>query len=214
VDNGFLEQWDVSALDGLYTLKLTAVERNGALREAAIQVIVDNQPPTIKIIHPKDGAIYSPEKDEWVSISVEAVDNASMSRVEFYLDEGYIGATTVAPYSKKWTIKMSDHLTRTLAAAAAVTPTRPITITRVITQPDNTVVTEQLIGTVSRVTTTVPAISAVFTNGLVLISNTVNVPGAPGFVESHIIKAVAVDAAGNRTESPMITIFVQRAVKK
>ncbi len=214
VDNGFLEQWDVSALDGLYTLKLTAVERNGALREAAIQVIVDNQPPTIKIIHPKDGAIYSPEKDEWVSISVEAVDNASMSRVEFYLDEGYIGATTVAPYSKKWTIKMSDYLTRTLAAAAAVTPTRPITITRVITQPDNTVVTEQLIGTVSRVTTTVPAISAVFTNGLVLISNTVNVPGAPGFVESHIIKAVAVDAAGNRTESPMITIFVQRAVKK
>lgn len=214
VDNGFLGQWDVSALDGLYTLKLTAVERNGALREAAIQVIVDNIPPTIKIIHPKDGAIYSPEKDEWVSISVDAVDNTSMSRVEFYLDEGYIGATTVAPYSKKWTIKMSDHLTRTLAAAVTVTPTRPITITRVITNPDNTVSTEQLIGTVSRVTTTVPAVSAVFTTGMVLISNTVNVPGTPGFVESHTIKAVAVDAAGNRTESETLTIFVQRAVKK
>lgn len=214
VDNGFLEQWDVSALDGLYTLKLTAVERNGTLREAAIQVIVDNQPPTIKIIHPQDGAIYSPEKDEWVSIGVEAVDNKSMSRVEFYLDGGYIGATTVAPYNKKWTIKMSDHLTRTLAAAVAVTPTKPITITRVITQPDNTVVTEQLIGAVARVTTTVPAVSAVFTHGMILISNTVNVPGTPGFVESHLITAVAVDAAGNRAESQTITIFAQRAVKK
>lgn len=214
VDNGFLGEWDVSALDGLYTLKLTAVERNGALREAAIQVLVDNQPPTIKIIHPRDGAIYSPEKDEWVSIGVEAVDNKSMSRVEFYLDGGYIGATTVAPYNKKWTIKMSDHLTRTLAAAVAVTPTRPITITRVITQPDNTIVTEQLIGAVARVTTTVPAVSAVFTNGMVLISNTVNTPGAPGFVESHTLMAVAIDAAGNRTESQTITIFVQRAVKK
>jgi len=214
VDNGFLGQWDVSALDGLYTLKLTAIERNGALREAAIQVIVDNQPPTITIIHPKDGAIYTPEKDEWVSISVEAVDNRAMNRVEFYLDEGYLGVTTVAPYSKKWTIRMSDHLTRTLAAAVAVTPTLPITITRVITNPDNTVATEQLIGAVSRVTTTVPAVSAVFTTGMVLISNTVNVPGVPGFVESHTIKAVAVDAAGNRTTSPVITIFVQRAVKK
>ena len=213
VDNGFLEQWDVSALDGLYTLKLTAVERNGTPREAAIQVIVDNKPPTIKIIHPQDGDIYSPEKDEWISVGVEAVDNASMSKVEFFLDGGYIGATTVAPYNKKWTIKMSDNLTRTLAAAVAVTPTKPITITRTITNPDNTISNEQLVGTVARVTTTVPSVSAVFTTGMVLLSNTVNIPGAPGFIESHLIRAVAIDAAGNRTESQTITIFVQRAVK-
>jgi len=203
----------VSALDGLYTLKLTAVERNGTPREAAIQVIVDNKPPTIKIIHPQDGDIYSPEKDEWISVGVEAVDNASMSKVEFFLDGGYIGATTVAPYNKKWTIKMSDNLTRTLAAAVAVTPTKPITITRTITNPDNTISNEQLVGTVARVTTTVPSVSAVFTTGMVLLSNTVNIPGAPGFIESHLIRAVAIDAAGNRTESQTITIFVQRAVK-
>jgi hypothetical protein len=176
-------------------------------------VIVDNKPPAIKIIHPQEGAIYSPEKDEWISVGVEAVDNASMSRVEFYLDGGYIGATTVAPYNKKWTIKMSDNLTRTLAAAVAVTPTKPITVTRTITNPDNTISNEQLVGTVARVTTTVPSVSAVFTTGMVLLSNTVNIPGAPGFVESHLIQAIAIDAAGNRTESQTITIFVQRAVK-
>lgn len=213
VDNGTLENWDVSGLDGLYTLKLTTVDRAGRLREAAIQVIVDNQPPTVKFVNPTNGAIYSPEKDEWVSIGVDAVDNASMSKVEFYVDGAYIGASTVAPFNKKWTIKMSDTLTKTLAAAAAVTPANPITVTRTITNPDNTISTEQLIGQVARVTSPVPAITAFFTNGVVLVSNTVTLPNDPGFVESHTIKVVAIDAAGNRTESNPITIFVQHAVK-
>jgi penicillin-binding protein 1C len=214
VDNGALEQWDVSALDGLHTLKLTAVERNGTLREAAIQVIVDNKPPTIKIIHPTNGAIYSPEKDEWISIGVEAVDNASMGRVEFYLDGAHIGSSTVAPFNKKWTIKMSDTLTRTLAAAAVVTPTLPITVTRAYLSIEGVTVTEQIVGSVAKVTTPNPAITTVFTTGMILVSNTVTIPNASGFVESHIVKAIAVDAAGNRTESAPITIFIQHEVKE
>ncbi len=213
VDSGTLEQWDVSGLDGLYTLKLTVVDRSGRPQEAVIQVIVDNTPPTIKIINPPNGAIYSPEKDEWVSIGVDAVDNASMGRVEFYVDGGYVGASTVAPFNKKWILKMSDTLTPTLTVAASVTPTKPITVTRTITNPDNTISTEQLIGQVAKVTAPNPAITAVFTNGVVIVSNTVQLPNNPGFVESHTIKAAAVDAAGNRTESGTITIFVQHAVK-
>ncbi len=213
VDNGTLETWDVSGLDGLYTLKLTVVDRSGRLREAAIQVIVDNQPPTVRFVNPANGAIYSPEKDEWVSIGVDANDNASMSRVEFYVDGAYIGASTVAPFNKKWTIKMMDTLTPTLAAAASVTPTRPITVSRTITNPDNTISIEQLIGSVAKVTTPNPAITAVFTNGVILVSNTVPLPNNPGFVESHVIKVIAIDAAGNRTESNPITIFVQHDVK-
>ncbi len=214
VDNGALEQWDVSALDGLYTLKLTTVDRSGRPREAAIQVIVDNQPPTVKITYPTNGAIYSPEKDEWVSISVDAVDNASMGRVEFYVDGAYIGASTVAPYNKKWTLKMSDTLTPTLAVAASVTPPKPITVTRTITNPDNTITIEQLVGAVAKVTTPNPAITAVFTNGVILVSNTVTLPNNPGFVESHTIQAVALDAAGNRAESGTLTIFIQHALKE
>ncbi len=213
VDNGFLENWDVTALDGLYTLKLTAVERNGTPRESAIQVIVDNKPPTVKIIHPADMASYSPEKDEWVSIGVEAVDNASMSRVEFYVDGAFIGSSTVAPFNKKWNLKMSDTLTRTLAAAAVVTPTKPITVTRIITNPDGTAGKEELTGIVAKQTNPNPAVSAVFSTGMILISNTVNIPGSPGFVESHLIKVVAIDAAGNRAETPPLTIVVQHALK-
>ena len=214
IDNSTLETWDVSALDGLYTLKLTVVDRSGKPQEAAIQVIVDNTPPTVKIINPTNGQIYSPEKDEWVSIGVDAVDNVSMARVEFYVDGAYIGASTVAPFNKKWTIKMSDTLTPTLAAAASVTPTKPITVTRTITNPDNTISIEQLIGQVARVTVPNPAITLVFTTGVVIVSNTVTLPNNPGFVESHVIKVVAYDAAGNRTESAPMTIFVQHALKK
>jgi membrane carboxypeptidase/penicillin-binding protein PbpC len=213
VDNGFLEQWDVSSLAGLYTLKLTVVDRNGAPREAAIQVIVDNQPPKIQIIHPNTGDIYSPEKDEWVSIGVDAVDNASMGRVDFYVDGAFVGSSTVAPFNKKWTIKMSDTLTKTLAIAGAANPPNPITVSRLISNPDGTTATEQLVGQVTPVTAPNPAVTAVFTSGLIIVSNTVPVPNSTGFVESHIIKAVAYDAAGNRTESAPVTIFIQHASK-
>ncbi len=214
VDNGVLEQWDVSALDGLYTLKLTAVERNGTPREAAIQVVVDNQPPTVKIIHPSENDVYSPEKDEWVSIGVDAVDNASMGRVEFFVDGAYVGSSTVAPFNKKWTIKMSDNLTRTLLIAASANPPSPVTLTRTITNADGTVATETLIGQTSRSAAPSPHVSAVFTSGMIIVSNTVSAPNSPGFVESHIIKVVAYDAAGNSAESAPVTIFIQHASKK
>lgn len=214
VDNSTLGQWDVSTLDGLYTLQLTVIDRNGTPRQAAIQVIVDNQPPVVKIIHPNNGDIYSPEKDEWVSIGVDAVDNTAMGKVEFYVDGAYIGASTVAPFNKKWTIKMSDTLTKTLAAAAAITPTNPITVSRTVTSPDGTVATEQLVGQVARVITPNPAVTAVFTSGMVIVSNTVTLPNTAGFVESHIMKVIAYDAAGNSTESAPITIFIQHDVKQ
>ena len=213
VDTGLLGQWDVSGLDGLYTLQLTAIDRNGSPRQSAIQLIVDNQPPNVKIIHPNDGDIYSPEKDEWVSIGVDAVDNAAMGRVQFYVDGAFVGESTVAPFNKKWNIKMSDTLTKTLAAAAIPKPPNPITLTLTITNPDGTTATEQLIGQVATVTTTNPAVTAVFTNGLRIISSTVNLPNTANFVESHVIKVVALDAAGNQTESLPVTILVQHDVK-
>ncbi len=214
VDNSTLGQWDVSGLDGLYTLQLTVIDRNGTPHQSAIQVIVDNQPPTVKIIHPNNGDIYSPEKDEWISIGVDAVDNAAMAKVQFYLDGAYLGESTVAPFNKKWTIKMSDALTKTLASAAATDPPTPITFTRTYTNPDGTGVTESLTGQVAKVTTPNPAVTAVFTSGMVIVSNTVTLPNTAGFVESHVLQVIAIDAAGNQTTSAPVTIFVQHDVKQ
>jgi penicillin-binding protein 1C len=214
VDGGNLGQWDVSGLDGLYTLQLTVISRGGTPTTSSVQVIVDNQAPTVKITYPTNNQIYSPEKDEWVSIGVDAVDNSAMGRVEFYVDGAFVGSSTIAPFNKKWTIKMLDTMTPTLTASAAVTPTKPITITQMITNADGTVIKELVPGTVAKVTTPNPAITAVFTNGVVIISNTVAVPNSPGFTESHTIKVIAFDAAGNRTESQPITIYIQHQLKK
>ena len=104
VSGGQLELWDASGLDGLYTLQLSVVEKNGNYKQAAIQVTVDNTPPTVKLIYPYDGAVYVLEEDEYVNIQAEAVDNYSMDRVEYYLDGELLGYSTVPPYNTKWNI--------------------------------------------------------------------------------------------------------------
>ena len=101
---GQLELWDVSGLDGLYTLQLSVVKRNGSYQQAAIQVTVDNTPPTVKLIYPYEGAVYVMEEDEYVNIQAEAVDNYSMDKVEYYLDGELLGYSTVPPYNTKWNI--------------------------------------------------------------------------------------------------------------
>ena len=53
---------------------------------------------------------YTLESDEWVNIQVDAIDSYAMDRVEFFLDGTPIGFTTVAPFTKKWTIALSDTI--------------------------------------------------------------------------------------------------------
>jgi hypothetical protein len=48
---------------------------------------------------------------------------------------------------------------------------------------------------------------------MIIVSNTLVPPNTAGFVESHIIRATDVDAAGNRTDSAPLTIFIQHEVK-
>ena len=191
VGEGVLEFWDVSGFDGLYTLQLV-VNRGGGPRTASVQVTVDNISPTVTLLHPEDGAAYVMEDDEWVRVSAEATDGWAMDRVEFYLDGQLFGATTVPPYSQKWTIAMSD----TIPVPGAI-----ISETRVITNPDGTVSLGEV--KVSEVITE-PNGRLVwwFENGRSIISDT------HGYTETHVIQVKAYDAAGNVSESEEIRIFV------
>ncbi len=110
VDNNVLDYWDVSQLDGLYSLQLTVVGGSGNVQQSAVQVTVDNISPTIQLLNPWEDKSYIMEVDEWVNIQVDANDNASMQRVEFFVDDGLIGYSTVAPFTYRWTIVMSDTL--------------------------------------------------------------------------------------------------------
>jgi len=108
VTNGHLEYWDVRGLDGLYTLQLSVVDGGGNYRKATIQVTLDNTPPTVTLIYPYHGSTYVMEYHEYVNISAIAVDNFSMDRVEFYLDDSLLSYSTIPPYNTKWTITMSN----------------------------------------------------------------------------------------------------------
>jgi penicillin-binding protein 1C len=206
VDRGPLEFWDTANVpEGLYTLQLTAVRQDQTFQQAAVQVTVDNTPPQVTLLNPPDGKIYKMEADEWVNIQVEAVDNVSMDRVEFYLDGRKINESTVAPYSALWTIAMSDTIpvagtvvtqTQSVANPDGASSEQVITLTQVITVPSPEAPDEIL------------QYMQVYSGGLTIISNTTSITPGIGYTETHTLKFIAYDAAGNETESEPTTFSV------
>jgi hypothetical protein len=206
VDHGPLEFWDTASVpEGLYTLQLTTVRHDQTFQQAAVQVTVDNTPPAVTLLNPPDGKLYKMEADEWVNIQVEAVDNISMDRVEFYLDGNKINETTVAPYSIRWTIAMSDTMP---------VPGLVVTTTQPIANPDGTI-TQQAITLTEVITITDPLTPdvalqyvQVYSGGLTIIRDTAAVTPGIGYTETHVLKIIAYDAAGNKTESAPSTFSV------
>ncbi|NLE44918.1 MAG: hypothetical protein GX620_09380 [Chloroflexi bacterium] len=139
VDQGVLEYWDTTGLDGLYSLRLSVVDHSSALRETTIQVTVDNVAPTVDLTYPQNGAVFRSGFDEWVNINAEVRD-VSIDRVEFY---SYPGSTTpegeltpfairtVAPYNVNFIITgvgtRSFHVVA-VDAAGNETRTPPTTV--------------------------------------------------------------------------------------
>jgi membrane peptidoglycan carboxypeptidase len=199
VDHGPLEFWDTANVpEGLYTLQLTAVRNDQSFEQAAVQVTVDNTPPQVTLLNPPDGKVYKMEDDEWVNVQVDAVDNVSMDRVEFYLDGYKFDETTVAPYNARWTIVMSD----TIPVAGTL-----ITQTATVTSPEG-IVSEQVITLTEVITIADPLEPSlalqymqVYSGGLTIISDTTTITPALGYTETHMLKFIAYDAAGNKTET-------------
>ena len=109
VSNGQLEFWDTTGFDGLYTLRLVVMReqrRRADQRHAGRggQHAARGRRSSI----PQNDQTYVMEDDELVSITADAQDTWEMDRVEFYLDGTKLGESTVAPYSLRWTITMSD----------------------------------------------------------------------------------------------------------
>jgi membrane peptidoglycan carboxypeptidase len=206
VSNGPLEFWDTTGFDGLYRLRLVVMQNNGGEQATDTQVVVDNSPPAVKIVHPENDQKYVMEDDELVSITADAQDDWEMDRVEFYMDERKLGESTVAPYSLRWTITMSD-------VVPVVAP--PIMATRVITNPDGTVSLEEYVvrevkaenytrkdGTKgSRVVlTTQSGFGAIVESGVL--------------TETHTIYVKAFDRAGNEVKSEPVRIRVMHKPKE
>ncbi len=104
-ENEPLAIWDVSDLDGLYTVLLTVVRGDGTFNEVSVPVTVDNEPPSAEIIFPLPEQVVF-EDDEWVIVQAQVEDNISIDRVEFFIDDAGVpfAISTVPPFTEKWTI--------------------------------------------------------------------------------------------------------------
>ncbi len=197
VNNAQLETWDTSKLDGLYTLQLIEVDGNGTRKSSSVQVQVDNKAPTIKLLNPTANQQYVMEDSELINIQADARDNLSMDRVEFFVDNLSIGFSTVAPYTRKWTIKMVDSPPR-----AGEQPVKKI---EEVTNPDGS--KKQVEVTVSEVIQQGGRLIRRYSNGMTAVVD------ATGYYETHVMYVKAYDAAGNVTESPHVTIQVMHKKK-
>ncbi|MEE9618070.1 MAG: transglycosylase domain-containing protein [Anaerolineae bacterium] len=140
VDHGVLEFWDVSGLDGLYSLRLSVVDHSMALREATIQVTVDHISPTLDLTYPENGAVYEYGHDEWVNVNAE-VQDYSIARIEFYVYQGSkenepqekiepFAVRVVAPFNVNWTIEeVGVHTFYVVAVDAAGNTTKSDLVT-------------------------------------------------------------------------------------
>ncbi|MFH1085619.1 MAG: penicillin-binding transpeptidase domain-containing protein, partial [Chloroflexota bacterium] len=215
VDNGVLEQWDTTGLDGLYTLRLSVLD-GGALRQAPVPVMVDNISPTVTILNPEPDKVYELEKDEWINIQVYATDNTSMGRVEFFLDDRLLGFSTVAPYTLRWIMTMSD--TRPNMSLLNTPPGTEVlgdqTITTEVTTEGSQRVYTQSIqqGSAIAITRLTSDASGAWKmewpDGRTITSQ------GGGYTETHRIHVVAHDAAGNRLKSEPVTVHVIHEKKR
>ena len=206
VSNGELEAWDTAGFEGLYTLRLTMLGNDGSAQTNDIRVVVDNTPPKVEIVHPKTGDRYVMEDDEMVSITADAQDAWEMDRVEFYLDNTKLGESTVAPYSLRWTITMSNVMP---ALGPRITAMRPIT------NPDGTVGEKEVVVQETKVEKYKRPDGSTGERTVWLTESGRGAIIDSGVVtETHTIKVKAFDRAGNEVESKPVTIWVGHKPKQ
>lgn len=125
-----LGQWDTTALPGgLYNLLLTVVGKDGSAETAAVQVIVDNVPPTITLAAGEPGRVYLWPQENTIVLEAAVSDDYSISRVEFYHSGEFLGADTQAPYGFNWDIDGAGSEVFTAVAFDAVGNQASSTIT-------------------------------------------------------------------------------------
>lgn len=119
VENGVLAEWDTTDLNGLYAVQLQVLHADQRVETAVVQVTVDNQPPKVRIIYPADGAELAYNEHRQVTFQVEASDNLSLAKVEFYLDDKLLGAPEQAPYLLTWLSETGGHTLKVVASDRA-----------------------------------------------------------------------------------------------
>jgi membrane peptidoglycan carboxypeptidase len=102
VSAGVLGRWDTKDLNGLFTLQLLVVQDGGLVSSAAVNVTIDNQPPTLDLLSPESGERFSLPMGEGVLVEVNVYDEMAVERVILYVDDTTMTTLTSPPYAFHW----------------------------------------------------------------------------------------------------------------
>jgi hypothetical protein len=180
VTNGVLERLDTTALpEGIYTLRLT-VNRGDGPKEWRTPVTIDNSPPNVIITEPKPDRLYVMEASEQININVLVDDTWAVDRVEYFINNSRFVTSTVAPYNERWRITMRDVGQIETGAA------------------------QNWLGFTSDDPDVQPGRMLEFGDGFQAIRTSGGV-----YFESHLIKVIAYDRAGNAAEPQEVRVYVR-----
>lgn len=110
-----------SAVDGSYTLDLTATDTAGSastVHAAYVLMTVANTPPVIASITPASGSTVSGKMS---TIGAAVSDDTGVASVEFYVDGKLLARDTSAPYSANWNLRKAGKGTATIKVRATDT---------------------------------------------------------------------------------------------
>ncbi|MGZ8222649.1 MAG: Ig-like domain-containing protein, partial [Methylobacter sp.] len=236
----YLSSWDTGTVpNGEYTLTAVARDAAGnAKASSAVLVTVDNAVadttlPTVSMIAPASGASVSGT----IPVSADAADNTGVVSVQFQLDGANLGAeVTAAPYSLVWdtgTALDGNHsLTAVARDAAGNTATSSIvsvTVNNPVADTILPIVSMAAPANGASVSGTIPVSADAADNiGIVGVQFQLDganlgaeVTAAPYLIAwdtamvldgSHVLTAVARDAAGNTATSVAVSVTVNNPV--
>jgi membrane carboxypeptidase/penicillin-binding protein len=118
VTDGRLGEWDTTALNGLYSLRLMVVRSDQRVDQAVVQVTLDNTPPQVAITYPQAGQTIRAAQEPQVALQAQASD-AFLTEVDFYIDAVLVGKSSVAPFGIVWTARPGQHVLKVVAADQA-----------------------------------------------------------------------------------------------
>jgi Bacterial Ig domain len=176
---------------------------------AVNMVAADTTAPTVTLTSPLPGT--APQA---LSLTATAVDNISVSRVDFYGDGALVGSDTTAPYSFVWNTSVGAHT----AFARAVDPSNNVGTSATVSVVVNSAPQVWFIspapnslfnGTYSvqvGASDDVAVTRVEFLNGTVQLANDTSAPWGASFSVPgvHTLIARAWDAAGNSTDATLV----------
>lgn len=109
VEDGVLDTWDTSSLEGLYAIRLQVVREDQSIETTAIQVTVDNQPPGVQILSPSSGQTFTYPDDRQVTFQAQVDDNLGIARVEFWVNGSQVSNLSDPPYAATWRASLGTH---------------------------------------------------------------------------------------------------------